>query len=602
MAFDRNWGLKELIGGVGQGLERRQNLIDALRQRDEQQQYQKELGDYLETRGLPRSLINHPEYAKIALKESLRPKSFMQELLDELFPSRKQRNQFPSAMQNQSFSPQIVRDDKGNIKAVNIEGNLIPADQIPPQTLQQLEMAEAQMQSQGGSQPTTWGQSLGQFGTGVGAGLLSKALGFLPDIASLPLAAQNLGANPTDVKNWEYEMLERNPNQQGVENLNPQEAIAAYNQMRPLESLEKALPTTQNILNTYIPAVTKGTALEPYTVPKKGEETAQELGSTTGILSNLTGSIGQKAANILKSAGVALTGQAAKALGTTITGSEGFGEALKLGTYIGASLYPGHPGKLGAQEYEKFGKEVVDKAVAEGKNIQASPLRDKIKEFSAKVQADFPHLTEDAKLLQNEIAKAENSIFSSTPKTGYLKDEVSPDRLWNSIKDIGKKVRDQKYHTVTPYLDELMNIEKEALESFANTVTPNGGQILKDANNLYRTGKQLEKDQKFLKSTANIKFGPGTLLWLTSGGYKAVAALAGAKAATNFVNRMVNNPTIVNLTKKLAEASLAQNVTLAKHTADRLNKKAESIVDQLPEADKKNIRDALKKLKNEPVK
>lgn len=622
--------------------------VMARRKEQEESRKQSEINDQLapffESKGIPRAILQNPEYTKIALKELLKPpasKSFGEQLLDEIFTSRKNRNQglgFQQGGMKQGM-PQIIRNKQGNIQAIIIDDQVIPADQIPPETLKQLEIAEAQAQSQNEQEPTTWGQSLGQFGTGVGAGLLSKALGFLPDIASLPLAAQNLGANPTDVKNWEYEMLERNPNQQGIENLNPQEAIEAYNQMRPLSALEKALPTTQNILNTYIPAATKGTALEPYTIPKKGEETAQKIGSVTGLFAKPGGGLINTAKDLFKSAGIALSGHAVGATTKAATGSERAGEAAEGLFYLGASMFPGSARHLGEERYEKFGQEIVDKAKAEGKTINPNKgLANKILDFEAEVVKDFPHATDDVRKLQNEITKLKNvsgikgvaaksskevkeltDLIGATekaiekfPNVQYLKDNlqkyeselhnitggnaIDPGRLWDRIKDL-KKVVNSSDHSIRPYMERLNDIQKEALNTFADSVIPGGSQILSEANGLWTTAHKIEQDTDFFKNKANAKFGLGMLPWLAGGGYKVLVAQAGLQSAKAYLKHMAENPAIQKLTAQLANAASRQNIALVKNISDRLNKKAETIVDQLPEKDQMNIRKALAEMK-----
>lgn len=638
---DRNWGYRTLIEGLGEGLNAREERMAQLakqKQDEEDLSFERELG---KQHNVPDYVfeIKDPKQRQFWLKHYLKPKTLGQHVSDiagKIFGTNHGGSQQSQQM------PTIIRGSNNAPLAIQVGGQIVPADQISPETINHLEELEQQQQMQ--NEPRSWAETLGQFSTGAGVGYLAKRANFVPDIASSAFSAskylQDLGTSPTDVKNWQYEMMERNPNMKPL-NLSPeqeQEAIEKYKSNRePTDLLESLIPSTHNILNKYIPGATKGTPLEPYTTAKGGNDRAREAGNIATLFTRPAAAGMELAKNFLKGTGIALAGDAVDIIGEHVTGSEAFGKGAKLAFYIGAGMYPGSAEKLSKEGYDKFKKDVIDKAAAEGTAMQAKPFQEKMIKFAKEVNSDFPHLSEDAKQLQNYITRVKNASglknvtekeaaeltrqISSLKKVmekhpnnailsenlnklenklnGVVKDTIDPERMWSSIKDLNKIIMDPKNHSTAPYFQRLKEMQEEALNAFADTVTPEGGRILKESNSLFRTHKQIEEDRDFIKSSTNIKGGPGTLLWLTSGGYKAIIGLAGVKAAQSYMQRMLNNPTILRLTKEFLEASASRNVALTKQIADKLNKEGESVISQLSPEDQKAINHAIAKTSKE---
>ena len=466
---DKYFGYKALLEGLGQSLENRQNRLafqaQQQAQKEEEERVKSSRRKIFKARGIPESLVDQPmEFQKMFLKESFRPKGFVEKLRERFLGN-------PNV--------QVIDDEQGNPVGVQMGNNMVPIDEITPEMLQQLQ----------GPEQSSIGSRLGNLLTGA-AGTVAGMPG---DIASLGLKGIDLlsqGANKFSL--LQNELLDRTLRsilKEDTQQPNPLNAAIRQqiesSEPRALENLQSILPTSQNILEKAIPAVTKGTALEQYTVPQnETDKWWQDIGGMAGLLASsgatklLTNPVetvskfftspgknaAQAAKKILQSLGIAVGADTAGWAAEEITGSKGIGEGVKAGAFVLGSLFPGFANNLSKQKYGEFNEKVIKPAQETGQGIDRYLLKDKYKPIERKIEDTFRNSSsKPGRFLRDELGKLDELTSSGN---------IDPEALWNNIKSInaypGKKIPIQ----ARKMLNDLKQVQVDILKDFSNKVSP----------------------------------------------------------------------------------------------------------------------------------
>lgn len=636
---DRYAPIVNAFESIGQGLSRYQeNQNESLKQlaqekaNEESLQIERELG---KRHNVPEFVfeIKDPKQRQFWLKHYLKPKSLgehVSNIADRLFGSGQNQNQ-----QNQI--PTIIRGNNDRPVGVQIGSQLISADEISPETLQNIEMLE-QQQALANQQPSTFGTKLGNALTGLGTRAVS--LGSGGDIAGLLGSAvsglSNLVQTPEIRETEKAKWAER------LKGLSPQQISSlaqegAFNQLANPEEVNEAamnfVPTAQT-LRKGIEKATEGTKVEKYVASKNStDEIWKELGDIAGILSNplsgaakglasgsqginkakdiapfvkkIVGNIAevapkklpQIAGNILKASGVALTGKGAGWLTEAYTGSEKLGKGVQNGIYLAYSLFPGFAGKLGQKSYDDYQNNVINKAVSEGKKVDLNPIRDQLNRkgsIGKKIDRLSSH-SEAGSFIRNEQAMLQANLQE-------VDGHMSPDTLWSNIKEMNKRLASSK----TPdqakgVFKDMIKVQEDALKKFSDTIAPEGGKLLEMSNDFWKTKHAIEDAQQVTRDVLNPRsFNAGAAFWL-GGGYKALMKLSIAESARQFATKMLQSPAVRDSMSKLFHASTTQNAVLTKKYLDELEKSSNKILNSLPAKDREEITKVLKKVQADQI-
>ena len=588
MAFDRNWGLRELIGGFGQGLEMRENALEELQKQKQQEQGIQDLTNIYKQLNIPHAGLlarQRPDLQNIFVKDALRPKSLMEKVSNRFLGNK---------------NVNVIKDDQGNALGLQVGNNAIPISEVTPEMVQELEATTGD---------STIGQKIGQAVTGG----VSSFLGAPSDILSL--GAKGIGLLDkfkNKINLTATETLDRNLRQiLGVQE-EPQlldQMRQSMNEQHPLESLAGYLPTSENISEKVIPAITEGTPLEKYTVPQnENDKWWQEMGGlatlaalpgnaykdlgtkplqTLGSFFSDPKNIGNAAKKLLKGLGIAVGADTAGWLTEDITGSKLLGDTVKAGSFLMGTLFPGMPRRLGTAKYNEFNTNVIQPALEQGKNVPAQDILPKLESLEQKVSSIFKSPSKAQKFIENEVNTL-HSINSSMNGS-------NPEALWNNIKRMNetpmKKIPVQSRN----FFKELKNIQVEALKNFSDKMIPGGGKLYSEANNLWATAKNIEDEVDFVKKNLNVRnIGLGTAIWF-AGGFPIMIGAGAAEAGRRFMGHMLKSPSIRNAITQLAKASAAQNASAVNKIMKHLNTLTEKELGKLPKKDQDAIRQTLSK-------
>ena len=625
---DRNWGYKSLVQGIGEGLDLRQQRMAQLtkaKEDEEALQFERELG---KQHNVPDYVfeIKDPKQRQFWLKHYLKPKSLgehVSNIADKLLGTGTRQT-----LQNQT--PTIIKGHQNQPLAVQIGGQIVPTDQLSEETLQNIQMLEEQ-NAQAGQHESTFGTKLGNALSGFGTRAVSLASG--GDTAGLLGSAvsglQGLVENPERRESEKANWAER------LKGLSPQQISSlaqegAFNELaNPQEVSEAAMDfvPTAGTLRKGVEKAVKGTEAEKYVASKNSvDEVWKELGDITGILSNplqgagstltkgtpviekakdiapfakkILGNVAEVApkklphiaGNILKASGVALTGKGAGWLTEAVTGSEKLGKAVQNGTYLMYSLFPGLAGKLGQKSYDEYQTGVIDKAVGEGKKVDLNPIRDQLNRkgsIGKKIDRLSSH-SEAGSFIRNEQAMLQANLQE-------VDGHMSPDTLWANIQEMGERLAsNQTPDQAKGVFKEIIEVQKDALKKFSDTIIPEGGKLLETANDFWRTKYAIEDEQQATREALNPRsFNAGAAFWL-SGGYKALMKLSIANSSRQFATKMLQSPAVRDAMGKLFQASTTQNAALTKKYLDDLQSSSDKILNSLPAKDREEITKALK--------
>src|SRR5690606_24209137 len=423
-----------------------------------------------------------------------------------------------------------------------------------------------------------------------GTGALTSLAGIPGDILQLGSnIAGGLGLQSKDaltpeqrqnsIKHWQDKLKKLNPN--------TNEYTQAQEIIQNLQEGDQPVqfPTGDVLKREIINPAVKGTTAEKFVTPQDDlDEFLQDIGGTTALLTNPTRNVPTLLKNTLKAAGVAVGGDALGWMTKNVTGSDKLGNAIKNGTYLLYSLFPGLPGRLGQKSYSEYTDKVINPAIEQGKVVDMKPYKEMFNDIGKKIDNRFTQTSDASHFLRNEAAKVQDMM-------GY-NSQINPDALWNNIKEMGSyfdKVPDQ----AKGVFQELIELQKKALKDFSNTIIPNGGKLLENANDFWRTSHAIADDLAFVKQVSNPRnYGAGALFWL-SGGFPLVMKASMGEAGRRFASRMFQSPAVRESITQLAKASSAQNASLVNKMITRLDKETETILSKMSAQDQRKIRAAL---------
>lgn len=562
--------------------QKKREKAEQLQQKDRQRELEREL--YAQERINPLLAdIEDPtlrrEFIKNSFKDNNKPETWAQTVGRYWEGSKPQQN----------GSGQLVYDRNQQPVGFKTGNKIIPVNDLSPQTVQNLQMLNEDNQQQP-QQTSSLLQQLGQFGTGALtqlAGMPGDTLQFGANVLGKLGSITGLGGGPElqpeqrefSIKYW----------QDKLKNIQP--GTPAYSQAQEiLGNLQQGeqpvkFPTTEVIKNEGVPALTKDTALEPYTIPQnEWDEKLQELGGITALLTNPTKSVPTLLKNILKGAGVAFGGDFAGWLTKNATGSESLGDVIKNGMYLGYSLFPGMAHNLSEQGYKKYADKVITPALQEGKVVSMAPYKKEFQQINNKIDKRFTHTSEAYEFLSNEAAKVEELM-------GYQA-QINPDALWNNIEEMASYAHKAPEQSQGVF-QELIDMQKKALSNFSDTITPDGGKILENAHDLLRTAAKIKDDFSFIKEVSNPRnYGAGAL-FLLGGGYSNLIKAGLGAVSVKTLTRMLSSPAYRSILTQLAKASAAQNATLTNKLLKSLDKETDKALSKLPAADQQKVRVAL---------
>jgi len=521
-----------------------------------QQNALNEYGDYLESIGLDRNIMNQPDFIqKEAIKKALKPKTAMESLASYFTGG-------PSPASQNNQLRQVV------------EGAQPKLNEISKEEAEQLRAMGYDVPLPNG--PTSFGQRLGSFGTGLLEGGASISKPFLPQtLASGGLGLANLlgkafGAEGNIAPTYE-ELQEKFPS---IYNPQIEEALAQYigkskeELPGPKEALFKPFPTASQVAEKGKEFV-KDTPLEKYVNPQTTtQQDWEKYGNVMSLLANPTKAFAQGGTvgaikNIARAAGFTVGGDLAGWMTEHATGSKTAGDLVRNGTWIFANLFPGSLSKIAGDKYKQVDN-LLSKAETQGLTVNLTKAEEQLANLNKKVNQLAPG--EAKTWLQNEMFLArdiaDKNNFGPQAFNSYLKD--LGERLYNApdqAKVIGRDI------------DSIMT---GSLYNTLDNVSKNGSQLLKDADRIYKSSKDVSKWGKNLKDsiTGNLMIGPAILM---SGGYKKLLSLGAGAIAGKYVSKMLGDPAVRSIMHQLFKASAANNTALT----DKLMKKLDARTKQL---------------------
>jgi len=566
--------------------------------------------------------IKDPKQRQFWLEQHLKPKSLgdhVSSIADKLFGTGRS-----SQGMSQNQTPTIIRGNNNEPLAIQVGGQIVPTDQISPETVKNLEMLE-QQQAQANQHESNFKTKTSNLLAGLGTRAVGLASG--GDTAAFALQALRgpERLNPEQrlegIERWKQELQNREPG--SYEHRSAQDILRNLERGDREEDALNLIPSTQTLKKGLSKAV-KGTDAEKYVASQNPtDEIWNEVGDVIGVIANplkgaassvlsgvnsadKTKDITKKiignitnispeklpsiAKNILKASGVAITGKAAGWLTEAYTGSEKFGKNVQNGIYLTYSLFPGFTKSLGKKAYNEFDNQVINPAIQQGKKVDLNPLRDQLRDTGSlgkKIERLSQHsqagsfLRDEKSILQDTLQEADGLI--------------SPDALWTNIKEMGERLASGK----TPdqakgILKEMIKMQEDALKKFSDTIVPEGGKLLEKANDFWRTYHAIDDARQVVAENLNPRsFNAGAAFWL-SGGYKALMKLSIAESARQFATKMMQSPAVRDAMGKLFKASTAQNAALTKKALDDLQSSSDKVLEGLPAKDRAEIIKALK--------
>lgn len=545
--------LGESLGkGTSQFLEERQ-------QQRALQQQQNQLQSLYQDLGLDPSIALLPEnIQREVVKNAIKPSTWG-EMLGEWLTGK------PKAGRIGAIGTGAAQEPSG--PTLNVGGQ-----QIPIQNLSEEAQQIIQQQTDLPQGETTWGQALSSLGVG-GASTLAGIPG---DIVNLLRSLPEAMGTFDRAKELRNVAKERRP-----------ELAPLYEaEERRQEALRTApLPTGENIRQQAIAPSVKGTPLEKFLVPQtQNQKWWEDMGSIISILASPSKSGTQLAKNIAKAGSVALGGDLAGFMTQKATGSKTAGDLVRNGIYLGYLLYPGGMGQIANRKYKEFDNKVLAKAEKEGKLINTRPFQSKFENIAKKIDTQLVETSDAAKWARNEAAKVQD-LFGFEGK-------INPRALSNNIKEMNVRLANAPKQA-KPLMSEMINLQEDMLGNFANRIIPNGGQLIKDANDISQASTTAINELKKLSRITNPRsYGVALPLYFV-GGYPAVLGVGGARAGQLYMSKMLKSPAMRRTFTQLMKASSRQQAQLANRLIEKLNTQGEKILKTLPARDQQNIRTAI---------
>lgn len=528
-----------------------------------------EMANYYDSIGLDRSLAYKPKDAqKDALKEFRRKKGWAETIGNYIGGN--------APGPGGQFSGGVRQGAEGG----EFGGNVLTREQAEELRAQGYDVPLP-------NAPTTIGQRLGSFATGVGTGLG----GLTGDLLSLPqtginAVARGLGYEDGAVPEYASgvsTMANEPGTQEEIQGLADKFGVAVDDPefLKLLGSGELSLggwrsanplPPTTAELRKGLKWAVKDTPVEKLLVPQTStQKWYEDAGQVMSWLANpeqayAEAGIKGLAKNIAKTAGVVGAGDLAGWLTKNATGSELAGDLIKNGAYLAYGLWPGTMKQVATKEYDLYKKNVIDKAAQQGKKVNMWRYSRDIKDIERKIHKLVPG-SEAHDWLANEW----NTNF------GYLKQRVAqdPEALWGYIKEQKGKFVNAPDQAKSIY-KEMIGVSEKALENLGKSVNPGAVHHLADANRLWRTQSQLGEQASQVAKSIKGSLGLGLYMFL-GGGYKALLATGATGFGAKYMSQMISDPTMQKYLTQLAKASASGNAAMINQLAVKMDQRARKI-------------------------
>lgn len=446
------------------------------------------------------------------------------------------------------------------------------------------EFSEEQVRTPMGSKLSEAGKLIGPGIVGLGA----QTLGYPADILSGVVgAAQSMGPafTPEQLesrRNYFLQEAERKPQDRAF-----YESLAAQAPPEPAqligETLQKYLPTTENLEKLAAFGGEK-IGIKPYVSPETpAAEEAQKLGEKAALLLRPETLVGGSAKAIPRIAEAGIAALGAKAAGEIIKEYTDSGiaapiaEALLGTTY---ALFPGTISGIYKKDYNKFDELVMNPAKEQGLTVNMDPYKERFNKIYRDINKLRPE-TDTAKLLQNQSESLKNFINGKN---------ITPEVLQDSYRIMGGKIPDADTALGKKYLQEMIDLQKDALKDFANKLSPGSAKLLENADSFYHAGQKVVSDVKNLKNVTNVRnAGVGVPIFLVSG-YKGLIKGAAAVLTGQYIKRLVEVPGIKKIFGDLLKASGAKQILNVQKLTKELDNRVEKEISTWPPAEQQKIR------------
>jgi hypothetical protein len=663
---DRNWGLRALVEGIGEGFDSRQERFSKLaKAKDDEESlaFERELG---KQNNVPDFIfeIKDSKQRQFWLKHYLKPKSLgehVSEFAGKLFGNGQSQNQFQGNTK-QSEVPTIIRGANNQPLAVQIGSQIVNADEISPETLQSIEMLE-QQNAQADQQDSTFGTKAGNILTGLGtryAGLKSGG-----DITAAGVTGVHALGNLAGTE--EGRESERQKWAERIKGLSPQEISSlasegSFNQLaNPEEVRESArnlLPTTETIQKG-IEKVTKGTPVEKYVASKNESDLLnKDIGEVIALISRPGETLGETALNMVKGAGAVVSSKLAGWLTEKATGSERTGKFTENAGYVLYSLFPGLPSTLYNKAYDQFRDKVINPAVAQGKTVNLTKYKPELNKIKKDISDTFSkgslarqQLDAEANKIEKFVEKTPSSIAReatkhpgekllntiknekklntllkgeqlSTQELGQIKDfikkvpkesakakesfeKINPLQLWENAKKMGQSSYRNgldKQAVDSGLYQKLIDLQKKAVTDFGNKFSPHGGELLEKADNFYKVSKDIQSSIDAVKDNISVRNLGVGSAIYMMSNFPTVLKVGAAYAVSKFFTHMLKSPAVRSEITELLKAGATQNTVLINKAMNRFNSQTDSQLSKLPAEDQRKIREFAKTVNSEVAK
>lgn len=433
--------------------------------------------------------------------------------------------------------------------------------------------------------------TLGGLTTGLGAGALSRLLGFKGDLADLALSGADYLAGPLIKPEDQPEILARfdermsklDPNSDAYKDLAAQREF--YANPPRLTDFQKVLPSTRNIKKV-IKGAGEQVGLDELTGGKNPQ--AEFWGEVASTLANPSkwATPWSAAKDILKAGGVAAGGDFAGHMTEKVTGSPFLGNLARLGTYVTYSMYPGSLKNMGDQRLQTVNK-TLRQAEEQGVKVNTKRFKPEFDKLGKKIDKIGTE-TEAYKWLNTEAEKVED-LFRNR--------NLNPVQLETNMREMMDRYS-QAPAQAQPLHQEMIKLQRKALGKTLDKVQKGSSRAMNEAYDLLHANHTInDQYQNIVKDMLPRGMGLGTLIYF-AGGYPKVLAAAGTRAMSQYTKTLFNNRVFASTFKQLLQAQAKNNVRLVQQLAPKLDREAEKALAKLPEQERDSIRRATEQMKS----
>ena len=271
-----------------------------------------------------------------------------------------------------------------------------------------------------------------------------------------------------------------------------------------------------------------------------------------------------KGKEVIKATAKAYGAKAAGEFAKTISGSDTLGNLVTLGVALTHNLWPGSFKQNYDRLYNEFRNDVLKNPKAEG--VRINPL-DYNKDISK-----IERLAENYALNSPE----RNAFNTQIERIKLLAEEgngtIDPEGLWNNIKAAGESARSAP-DVVRGDIMKFIDVQKKMLNDFATKINPKGAHALTEANNLYRASMEAQEiGEKIASSIFPKQLSAGTAAFIMGANMPIILGLALGYKGGNQLKLLLENGIIQKNMLRLAESSLAGNITAANNAAKKIDK------------------------------